>query len=303
MRLSDLQARFGIPGIVSFQQQANGLVFVDIRTELARARVHLQGAHLVDWTPRAQRPVFFLSAKTAFELRRAIRGGVPICFPWFGPHPTDPAAPAHGPARLHDWSLAQVERLTDGSLALDFDFPSAAFAAARLPAGLRVQYRVAIGTTLSLMLEVANESPEVFTFEEALHPYFALGDIGQISVSGTEGATYADKTDGMRWKRQSTEALGISRETDRVYLDTVSTCCIDDRQWQRRIVVEKAGSATTVIWNPWRERAAAIADLGPEQWRSFVCIEPANAMDNAITLQPGERHRLQTRIRVEPGNA
>ncbi|HVW86124.1 MAG TPA: hypothetical protein VHB50_15650, partial [Bryobacteraceae bacterium] len=136
-------------------------------------------------------------------------------------------------------------------------------------------------------------------FEEALHSYFAVSDVREVSVSGLEGTTYVDKTDAFRSKSQPDEPLKIGKETDQVHLNTTATCVISDPLWNRRIVVDKTGSNTTVVWNPWSEKSAAMADMGPDEWGGMICVESANAAENAVTLEPRSSHTLGVTIRVE----
>ena len=299
MAIEDLQASFGIPGLAEFKRHANGLIFIELRTGQATATLQLQGAHLSLWQPAGERPVLFLSRKAVIEPGKPLRGGMPICFPWFGPHPTDPGQPAHGVVRQHDWEIEAVEHDAGGGALVRLAFPPPALQAAGVSPRVELRYRLRIGATLEAILEVTNRSDVAFQFEEALHPYFAIGGIDDVSVTGIEGAVYVDKVDGLRRKRQGAAPLRFAGETDRTYLDTTGTCRIVDPAWQRTIVIEKQASASTVIWNPWAGRARGMGDLDADEWRDFVCVETANAMDNRIALQPGGTHRLLARYSVE----
>ena len=152
-----------------------------------------------------------------------------------------------------------------------------------------------------MALEVVNTSPTPFTFEAALHTYLAVGDIRAVGVTGLEDTAYIDKVDGMTRKRHGAEPLRLTGETDRVFLGTTARCVVDDRALDRRLIVDKTGSASTVVWNPWSTKAAGIADLEPDDWRRMVCVETANAADDAVTLAAGARHVMTATLRVEPG--
>jgi D-hexose-6-phosphate mutarotase len=147
-------------------------------------------------------------------------------------------------------------------------------------------------------LEVHNTAAGELCFEEALHTYFEIGSIHQISISGLEGTTYLDKTDSGQRKQQSGAPIRIARETDQVHVDTTSTCVIEDPAWARRIVIEKTGSATTVVWNPWIAKTLSLADMAPEEWRGMLCVETANAAENGVRLAPGATHRMRATIRT-----
>src|ERR1700730_10047633 len=136
--------------------------------------------------------------------------------------------------------------------------------------------------------------------KEALHSYFAVGDIAQVAVSGLEGTTYIDKTDGLKRKQTGNEAIRLTKETDQVHLNTTATCVVEDALWQRRIVIEKAGSESTVVWNPWAEKTKGLKDMAPEEWREMICVEAANAVDNAVMVASGREHLMRVDIRVEP---
>jgi D-hexose-6-phosphate mutarotase len=266
---------------------AGGLPRARVSGARADAEVYLQGAHVTRWQPHGAAPVLFLSSRAVYAPGKAIRGGVPVIFPWFGAHASDPQAPMHGFARSRPWRLLTSE--------------DDAASRALWPSPFEARYRVSVGDALELALEVANRSSVPFTFEAALHTYLAVGDIRAVGITGLEHAAYIDKVDGMARKRHGAEPLRLTGETDRVFLGTTTRCVVDDRALGRRLIVDKTGSASTVVWNPWSTRAAGIADLEPDDWRRMVCVETANAADDAVTLPAGARHVMTATLRVEPG--
>lgn len=280
---------FDIPNALRFEEGSGGLMRAAIATPLAEAEVYLHGAHVTAWTPRGQRPVLFVSSRSLFAPGKAIRGGVPICFPWFGPRGEGREGPLHGFARIQEWTVESTKLHDDGRVEIVLVLA---------PEGFHLRYRVLVGGTLEMQLEVRNDSAAAVTFEEALHSYFAVGDIRQVSVSGLAGTTYIDKTDGFRRKQLGDAPLGIGKETDQVHLGTTAACVIEDAEWKRRITIEKSGSGCTVVWNPWIEKAAAMADLATEDWRGMVCVETANVMEQGVTLQPGASHTMAALLRV-----
>jgi glucose-6-phosphate 1-epimerase len=167
------------------------------------------------------------------------------------------------------------------------------------PEPFRAIYTVTFARTLSLRLAVQNRARHPIVFEEALHTYFAISDISDIAISGLAGATYIDKTDAARRKLQTAELVTITAETDSVYLDTPGRCAIEDHGWQRRVVIEKEGAASTVVWNPWAEKAAAMADLGDPVWRGMACVETGNIADNEVQLAQNGGHQMSTVIFVD----
>jgi glucose-6-phosphate 1-epimerase len=169
------------------------------------------------------------------------------------------------------------------------------------PEPFRAMYTVVFAQTLSLRLAVQNRATHPIVFEEALHTYFGISDITRIAISGLAGATYIDKTDSARRKLQSAALVTITAETDCIYLDTPGQCGIEDLGWRRRIAIEKNGAASTVVWNPWAEKAAAMADLGDPTWRGMVCVETGNVGDNEVRLASDSEHRMSTAVSVDAG--
>jgi glucose-6-phosphate 1-epimerase len=285
--------------LVVVEAAAGGLERVCVRGAHAGAELYLQGAHLTGWQPHGSAPVLFLSRRAIYATGKAIRGGVPLVFPWFGPHATDPGAPMHGFARSRPWRLVRSGPGPDGAVVLELTLEDDAATRALWPSTFRLGYRVEIGATLSLALEVLNTSAAPFTFETALHTYLAVGDVTAVSVTGLEETSYIDKVDAMARKRQGAAPLRLTGETDRVFLGTRARCVVADPVLGRLVVVDKAGSATTVVWNPWSAKAAGIPDLEPDDWRRMLCVETANAADDAVTLAPGARHVTSATLRVE----
>ncbi len=259
------------------------------------AAVFLHGGHVSHFQPKGEKPVLWTSAESRFESGKPIRGGVPVCVPWFGPKAGAPEAPMHGFARILPWAVKDVGR-DAGVLRAVLELTPQAAARGGFPHELGLELAVTVGRSLRLELAVKNVDAGPARFEEALHSYFAVSDVRQAKVRGLEGVAYLDKTAGMARKPGEPGPIAITAETDRVYLETTGTVTIDDPGWQRRIVVSKTGSATTVVWNPWIARAKAIADFGDDEWPRMLCVETANAGDAAITLAPGATHVMTAEI-------
>jgi glucose-6-phosphate 1-epimerase len=282
-----------MPDPLRFEDTPNGLTRAIISTDHAEAELWLQGAHLTQWTPRGQRPVLFTSSRSLYEPGKPIRGGVPLVFPWFGPRGGGLPGPMHGIARIQNWKFENSRLRDDGALELEVSLASDD------PAPFHLLFRVAIGARLEMELEVRNPAPAALTFEEAMHTYFAVGDIHQATVSGLEGTDYIDKTDNFQRKHQPAEPLRFAKETDQVHLNTAAACVIHDPAWNRRIVIEKSGSATTVVWNPWVDKTRTLPDMAPEDWRGMLCVETANAGESAVRLAPSASHRMRAAIHLQ----
>jgi glucose-6-phosphate 1-epimerase len=264
---------------VHLEDGPGGLRRAIVSTPLAEATIYLHGAHVTEWRPRGQRPVLFTSSRSLFEPGKAIRGGVPIVFPWFGPRSDGQAGPLHGYARITEWTLESTEQRPDGAVELRLGMAVES---------LRLTYRVTVGESLELELTVRNDSESEFRFEEALHTYFAVGDIRQVSITGLEGTTCVDKTDGFA-RRISPGAIRFGKETDQVHLNTAATCEIHDAAWDRVVVVEKGGSNTRWCgirgsrrrrhWRTWRRTTGRewCAWKRPTRWRMRWWRQPAES--------------------------
>jgi D-hexose-6-phosphate mutarotase len=270
----------------------NQLPSVRLTSPDAEALVYLNGAHLAHWKPAGQEEVLFMSKESHFAAGKAIRGGVPIIFPWFGGRSGHPESPAHGFARTMNWNVAACEQRPDGGCAMTLELLSNDATRATWPHDFSLRFTIAAGKKLTMTLTVANTGAGPFTFEEALHTYLAIGDIAKTSITGLAGVTYIDKVDGFKKKQQGPEPIVISGETDRVYLATKSPCVVTDSAWNRKITVAKENSDATVVWNPWIAKAKAMADFGDDEWPQMVCVETCNVADHAITLQPGQSHAM-----------
>lgn len=296
---AQLNTRFVQPGL-GFREDPSGLVFAEIDTALATATICLQGAHLVTWRPKDQsEPVIWVSETARYAPGKSIRGGVPVCWPWFGPHASEPGFPAHGFARTVPWQVTRAETQDDGAIRLAFMLLQNEQTRTQFPHACRLELILSIGTSLRAELITTNLDTAPVTIGEALHTYFRIGDIGAVEVSGLEGCTYVDKVEGGARKRQEGN-IRINGETDRVYLDTEATCIITDPLLKRRIVIEKTGSRSTIVWTPWQEKAEKMGDLGPNAgWRRMLCVESGNALDNVVQIAPGDAHTLGVLYRAE----
>jgi glucose-6-phosphate 1-epimerase len=298
MRARELTAEFGIANVLEFVEAELGLVKTVISLNGMAGELYLQGAQVTGWRPSGDRPVLFVSPNSVFAPGRAIRGGIPIIFPWFGVSRRAPAAPQHGFARTSPWHLDSVEGASRESVTLSFSLAADDVRSTIWPEPFRAIYTVTFAQTLSLHLIVQNRAAHPIHFEEALHTYFAISDISDAVISGLAGTIYIDKTDMTRRKQQTETLVTVAAETDRVYLDTPRQCVVEDRGWRRRIVVEKHGAASSVVWNPWAEKAAGMRDLGERAWRSMICVETGNIADNEVRLAADSQHQMSTTISV-----
>jgi D-hexose-6-phosphate mutarotase len=297
--VNELNARFGVPGVVTIDAGKNGMPRVHVTAPAAEAEIYLHGAHLTQFTPSGHKPVLFVSADSHFDPSKAIRGGVPLIFPWFGPKADDPKAQMHGFARNQSWTLGEVTHGADGTVVVGLTLGPTQRSRKLWPHDFAATFTVAVGGALDMALEVVNTSAAPFQYEEALHTYLAIGDIKRTTIDGLGGRTFLDKTEHAKRKTQPPGPFTITGETDRVYLDTADMVTVADAGNGRKLVVSKTGSASTVVWNPWIAKAKAMSDFGDDEWPGMLCIETANAADNAVKLAPGARHTMRSTIAVQ----
>jgi glucose-6-phosphate 1-epimerase len=303
MELQTISDQFTIPGVLAFSQTEQGLIRANITTPACTAEFYLQGAQITQWQPTGQEPVLFLSERSFFTPGKAIRGGIPIIFPWFGARtasPDDPRTdgPSHGFARISEWTLA-FAALAGDDLHLTLTLGPSDASRSLGYDQFALVYEITVGAELHLQLTVSNQDSKPLNFEEAFHTYFSIGDSQQVSIIGLSDTEYLDKTDNFKRKRQTDPLLKLTGETDRPYLDTVVPVNVDDPVLRRRITVDKSESKSTVVWNPWSTLTATLPDMSPLCWLTMVCIETANVATNAITLNSGEHHTMEAHIFVQ----
>lgn len=283
---------------MAYEETTNPLRGVEAHPGSGHYGVFDHGAHVWAYQPDGQKPVLWMSQKSAFAEGKPVRGGVPVVFPWFGTGPEGKLAPPHGFGRLDTWHRSDTKdtMAQDGRLLVEYeldyamdhqDFPH------DYTAYLRVKFTPEY---LQMALEVTNDGDAPFTYEEALHTYLAVGDVRQISIEGLDGAQYLDRAAGAaELENVQSGDVTISAETDRLYRST-GTVVLNDPVLGRKLEISKVGSGNTIVWNPWIDKSAAMEDFDDDEWTGMVCIEAANALDKAITLRPGETHTLRQRI-------
>ena len=276
--------RLEISGHVKILEGRGGLPLVKIRTSWSTAEIYLLGAHVTGFQKNGEPPLLFMSGKSYFAPGKPIRGGVPVCFPWFGPRE---GAPGHGLARILAWDLAETAALPDGRVTVRLRLPKESLAP-EWPA-LRTEFILNVADTLTMELIATNESADkTQVFENCLHTYFQVGDIGAISLAGLQNAPFDDFAFGANGARRKGDPapLRIMQETNRVYPDNAATVEIHDAQLKRTIRVEKFNSQSTVVWNPWTTQKMP-EDWGTNEHHDMVCVESGNVKQNKILLAPG----------------
>lgn len=292
-----LNRRFAIEGLAEVVEGQGGLLKVRVTGATASGEMYLHGAHVTSWHPRDLDEVLFVSARTRWEAGQPIRGGVPVCFPWFGSKEGQAGAPAHGFVRTQEWTLESIQR-RDDAVTVSMRTESSEVTKRWWAADFSLVHRVTFGPTLRMELMVSNTGPAPLRYEEALHSYHRVGHVEQVRVRGLDQQVYRDKADALREKTQHGDILFVS-ETDRMYLNTSGTIDVEDAAFRRHTTIAKEHSLTTVVWNPWIARAQALPDLQDDEWQRFICIEPSNVGPSAVELAPGEQHVMAVVISLD----
>lgn len=296
---------FSLPSIVS--EKLGELDCIRVRTPFSEALIARQGGHLMRFQHHGQPPLVWLSETAALERGQSIRGGVPVCWPWFGDLARSPLvvqrmyvggdAPFHGLVRAIDWQL-QEPVIEDNRVQLSFQL--------LLPQGLpnwphpaELRLRLSIGEHLDMALQTRNLGVAPLALTQALHTYFAVSDSREVSLGGFDGCHYLDALDEWREQEQHGD-IRFTAETDRVYLGVGPTLTIDDPGWQRRIHLHTRQSHSAVVWNPWIDKAARLANFPDDAWQRMLCIETARVGEaDALLIAPGAAHEMGVEIRVE----
>lgn len=282
-------------GRVAFLDGQGELPMLEVTTPWSSAEIYLNGAHVTQFRKKSEAPLLFMSQCSRFTEGQPIRGGIPVIFPWFGARE---GLSQHGFARTKTWDVKEVQQAPDGSVSVRFRLPDCPEASTLPP--FSADYIVAVSDVLRLRLEITNTSAEeVLTFENCLHTYFEVGDVTAISITGLKGLNYLDKVANFAQKTETFDAIRINSEVDRVYLNATGPVDILDPRLGRKIRVEKQGSASTVVWNPWIAKAQQMPDFGNDEYPRMVCVESGNVASNEIRLPPGETSVLSVSLLSE----
>lgn len=285
---------------IKITEDENGLHYIEVDNTFAKAKIALQGAHIMHWQPKTEKhPVLWLSDHARYVKGRSIRGGVPICWPWFGAHPTDSSLCPHGFARVIPWQLIDVDSTYSGATRIALQMIQTKEAERQLSYPYVLTLLITIGRRLKVDMATTNKADHPFMIGEAFHTYLNVSDIEKIRITGLQECLYADK---MRQYERHVEhsLLKFNGEFDRVYLNHSADCVVHDAGYDRLIRVSKSGSNTTIVWTPGEEKAHAMGDMGNgDEWRKMICVESANAMENSVVINPNRTHNFSAEYSVE----
>lgn len=291
MIVRDLSRRFAIPNHVAVTEGKNGLIMVEVTTDHAKAVISTYAGQVLSYCPTGQPDLMFQSNSAYFTHGKPIKGGAPICWPWFGPDPEGKGRPGHGFARNSQWELQGTEKRADGSIRVTLGLNETDETRILWPHAFRLTQEITVGAMLDIALITCNLDSKPFALSQALHTYFQVGDIAQTQILGLEGCAYVDKANNDAEMQQS-GSVTITSETDRVYSGVHYPLVIQDGALGRHIHVAATGSTSAVVWNPWATISKAMADLGDDDYHRMICVETTNTGPDTITLAPGAEHRL-----------
>ena len=274
--------------MTEYKKFENGFEYIDVSNKSARAKIALQGAHLFHYEQEGKKPLLWLSETSFFKAGKAIRGGVPICWPWFGEHKTDSSLPQHGFARNFLWELLEVNETNEYSTEVRLQLKSSAESLKLWPYRFELLLRVTVAQTLTIALTTKNCDEKSFEITSALHSYFAVANIDNVYVEGLDTTTYFDAL--TKENKMQRGNLYISKEVDRIYQEVHNPLTLHDQDRTVHICAE--GSSSVVVWNPWIDKCATMSDMKDDAYKTMLCIETANALDDARMLTPDEEYTL-----------
>lgn len=299
MNIEKLNADYGIADKVKFVEGQGNFPLIKINNEHAEATISVYAGQVLSFKPVGQvEDLMFLSSQAYYQTGKAIKGGTPICWPWFGPDPEGKGRASHGFVRDRLWQVRDVVSTQDGATQVTMGLVDNSETRAIWNYSFDFSVMITVGKVLKITLVTRNTGSESFSITQALHTYFKIGDINQVTVLGLENKAYIDKVDRGQQKTQS-GAITFSGECDRIYLDVPAQLAIDDRALNRQITVTATNSKTAIVWNPGADISAKMVDLGDRDYENFVCVETANAADEVITVLAGAQYQIAAQYAVK----
>jgi glucose-6-phosphate 1-epimerase len=290
---------YEIENELQFVEIEHGFTYIEINNAKAHATISTYSGQVLSYRPKTQQhDLLFVSDKAYYENGKAIKGGIPVCWPWFGADPDNLGRPAHGFVRNRQWEVTGSKSLADGSTKVIMGLIDSDETRDIWPHPFRLSIEITVGDSLKVALLTQNTGAESITISQALHTYFYVGDIGQVQVLGLDGAEYLDKVDDFAHKTQS-GPVTVQSEVDRIYKGVTGELIIDDASLRRKIRIASSGCSTAVVWNPWIEIAASMADLEDGDYKRMICVETANAGPETVEIAASDEYRLEAEYTIE----
>ncbi|WP_299491751.1 D-hexose-6-phosphate mutarotase [Acaryochloris sp. IP29b_bin.137] len=301
MTIEQLNADYGIAEHLHFSLGKGDFPLIHIDNPHAQASISVYAGQVLSYCPKAaEADLLFLSQNAYFQTGKAIKGGIPICWPWFGPDPEKLGRASHGFVRNRLWSVQSTMTTPEQATKVTLGLVNTPDTQEIWPYAFALSIEITVGQTLNIALITRNTGHQPFPLTQALHTYFQIGDINTVRVKGLEGKQYIDKVDGGHQKQQS-GLVTLSEEVDRIYMDISPELVIEDPTLHRKIRIQSQGSQTAIVWNPWIDKAAQMADFANDEYQQMVCVETANAANDVVNLPPNGEHHLGVNYRVEAG--
>ena len=301
--LEQFNKQFSIDNHLTFSQDKGGLTVISVTTPHATATISLHGGQVLSYVPveggnDSNHDLLFVSNNAYFQNDKAIKGGAPICWPWFAAHTEDESLPFHGFVRNQAWQVHATECRDNGDVVITLVFNDTEQTQKLWPYSFELKEVITVGASLGIDLITNNTGSQAFSLTQAIHTYFSVGDITQVKVTGLEGKPYLDKVEAFAAKSQ-TGPITVNKEVDRIYQQVDLPLVIHDAAFNRRIHIEHTGSATAVVWNPWVKISEKSQDLEDDSYQHFICVETANAADNIITVAPNDTCTLGVKYHIQ----
>jgi glucose-6-phosphate 1-epimerase len=290
--LERLNKAFGLDGKIKFIED-NNLIKLRVQNQYSQLECFLHGAHITSFKPNEGEELIWLSPLSNYKKGKAIRGGIPICWPWFG-KPENSSLQQHGFARNSLFDVHKTSELDNGEIELVLFLRANEESLQIWPYQFSLEVHITIGERLSIELITHNIDTKNFLLTEAIHTYFKVSDISALSLTGLQGATYYDQLLDME-SFQSEASLTFISETDRIYKAPDGDINIIQNKGPG-IVIEQDHGGAVVVWNPWLEKSASMSDFPNDGYQTMVCVEAANTLYQTINLAPGSRHSIKQTI-------
>lgn len=297
MSLESSYQQFAIKDRLSFVEGKGGLPFIKVENEYASALISIYGAQVLSYKLKLKdggnNELLFVSESAYFEEGKAIKGGIPICWPWFGRDPENLGRQMHGFARNMLWQLEDTSSTSADDTKIVLSLTESKDSYKLWPHDFKVILTITIGKSLHLSLQTVNTGKEAITITQALHTYFSIADIQQVQLEGLDGVQYLDMVNGANKTEVQLDGVNVNQEVDRIYTDAPNYATLIDTKSQREVTIKTSGSKTTVVWNPWIDISKSSGDLNDDAYQRFICVETANAAEDVVVIEPNESFKIE----------
>jgi len=298
MDIEHLNIKYGIAGQLKFVKGDGGFPFILIRNHSATALISLYAGQVLSFLPTGEgEDLLFLSPKAFYDAGKAIRGGIPICWPWFGPDPKGLGRPSHGFVRNGLWAVSGTQAASEFETKIKLRFLETEQSESFWQQPFSLDLEISVGNTLTLELTTRNMGDKIFSITQAFHAYLHVGNINQMQILGLEGIKYSDNLDSHTQKLQM-GAVTVTGEVEHIYTNVRNELIIDDSVLNRQIRIASSSNKTAVVWNPWTTKSEKLPDLENDGYQRFICVETGNIVTDVVEIPPGNEFSLLTNFRI-----